>query len=213
MLAKDRIWRDEKLVFLVALPKNNDARPVCVRRCGWKVIVFEGREDGRLEDESLKPMAADVVCLCVVYWRVERDRRLLIGVDARQSGRCGRWPSCILLDMSCPLDAPLTLTVVAILVAAMLSALVLVDRRRVFLRGEREDRSDCHTSGPSAAVIDCGGLVSNLRITLDMRHRTGNAVSVVCRTIARCQRHQAATRESAKPDRGRGSRIVHCWWG
>lgn len=153
------------------------------------MVVFGVLGDETLEDKCLSPMleAAD---LDIEYCRVESDRRVFIGVDARQSGRCGRWPSCNLLDVSCPNIVPLPLTVVAILPAAMLSALVLVDRerdnlwRRMFLRGEREDWRDCHTSGTTAAGIDCDGLVSTLRMTGDILHLTGKPERAVCRSIA-----------------------------
>jgi len=68
----------------------------------------------------------------------------------------------------------------------------------MFLRGEVEDCSDCHTSGATAAEIDCDGLVSSLRMTVDMLHPTGKP------TIARCWRHQAAKRESGNQTDGKG---------
>lgn len=136
------------------------------RLCGWATEIFGTLVDASLEESCLRPALA-ANDLLVEYCLVEIDRRLFIDVDARQSGRCGRW-----------------LSVVATLEVAMLSVRVVVDRdrdplcRRTFLRGEKEDWNDCHTSGAIAAEM------------------LGSPVSANCRTIAVCQRHQAAKRES-----------------
>lgn len=73
-----------------------------------------------LEDSCLSPIV-EAGDLAVEYCLVERERRLFIGVDARQSGRCGRWPSYMLLDISHDCAQILPRTVVTTLDAAMLS--------------------------------------------------------------------------------------------
>jgi len=116
--------------------------------------------DENLEESCLSPTLM-VEDLLVEYCLVDVERRLFIGVDARQSGRYGLWPSWNALDISCGFIKALPRTVVATLEAAMLSVLVVVDRdrdslcRRRFLRGENEDWSDCQTSGAIAADMFC----------------------------------------------------------
>lgn len=71
------------------------------------------------------------------------ERRLFMGVEARKSGRCGRWPS-----------APATALFVAMLSEEIFREIFREAlERRTVVSGEVEDWSDCRISGTMADVL------------------------------------------------------------
>lgn len=199
MLENDRNCNDEALADRLCAPRSSETNVVDGRVVGVDKVLD-------CCNPTLVCWAAADKCRCVVvasggvaveYCLLDRKRRLLIGVEARHSGRRGRWPNWYMLVTRLPtfLSSPTVWN--AGIFTAVSSALLYVELdldilcRRIFLSGENEDCRDCHTSG-AIMDADCIDRVSETSAITARALRTGKAFMAGSSTIVEGQRHQAA---------------------